>query len=43
MGHVVMAEGVELSQGYESATWEFFDVVDGQKGQWMSNRVWHRH
>lgn len=34
-GHVVMAEGVELSQGYESATWEFFDVVDGQKGQWI--------
>lgn len=34
-GHVVMAEGVELSQGYESATWEFFDVVDGQKGHWI--------
>ena len=34
-GHVVMAEGVELSQGYELATWEFFDVVDGQKGQWI--------
>ncbi len=34
-GHVMMAEGVELSQGYESASWEFFDVVDGQKGQWL--------
>ncbi len=34
-GHVMMAEGVELSQGYESAAWEFFDVVDGQKGQWV--------
>jgi Ca-activated chloride channel family protein len=34
-GHVMMAKGVELSQGYESATWEFFDVVDGQKGQWI--------
>jgi Ca-activated chloride channel family protein len=34
-GHVMMAEGVELSQGYESATWEFFDVVDGQKGKWI--------
>ena len=30
-----MAEGVELSQGYESATWEFFEVADGQKGQWI--------
>ena len=35
IGHVMMAEGVELSQGYESATWEFFDAVDGQKGQWI--------
>ena len=35
LGHVMMAEGVELSQGYQSATWEFFDAVDGQKGQWI--------
>ncbi len=34
-GHVVMAEGVELSQGYELAAWEFFEAVGGQKGQWI--------
>jgi Ca-activated chloride channel family protein len=30
-GHVMMAEGVELSQGYDSPTWQFFDVVNGEK------------
>ena len=31
-GHVTMAEGVELSQGYDSPAWQFFDVVNGEKG-----------
>ena len=30
-GHVVMAEGVELSQGYDSPTWQFFDIANGEK------------
>ena len=32
VGHVVMAEGVELPAGYDSASWDFFAAVDGQRG-----------
>ena len=32
VGHVVMAEGVELPDGYDSASWDFFESADGQRG-----------
>ncbi len=32
IGHVVMAEGVDLSPPYNSASWDFFEAVGGQAG-----------
>ena len=32
IGHVVMAEGVDLSPPYNSASWDFFEAAGGQAG-----------
>ena len=32
VGHVVMAEGVELPEKFDQPTWEFFESVNGGKG-----------
>ncbi len=32
VGHVVMAEGVGLPPGFDSASWDFFEAVGGQRG-----------
>ncbi len=32
MGHVVMAEGVELPDGFNQPTWEFYQSVNGEPG-----------
>lgn len=33
LGHVVMAEGVELPEKYASPTWAFFKAVNGERGK----------
>ena len=33
VGHVVMAEGVELPEGFNQPTWEFYRSVQGEKGE----------
>jgi Ca-activated chloride channel homolog len=34
-GHVTMAAGLELPEDLKGAIWEFYDTVDGVKGQWV--------
>ena len=33
IGHVVMAEGVELPEPYHQPTWEFYKSLNGEKGE----------
>jgi Ca-activated chloride channel homolog len=33
VGHVTMAEGVELPAKFDQPTWEFFESVNGEKGE----------
>ncbi len=33
IGHVVMAEGVELPEKFNQPAWEFFESVNGEKGE----------